>query len=77
MSGQHASAVTETKTLSWQLRDGVLELALHQPPCNEIGTALAADLERFAEVLESSSKKAAALIARVECVNFCCAFTAC
>ncbi len=28
------------KALSWQISDGVLELALHLPPCNEIGTAM-------------------------------------
>ncbi len=35
------------KTLSWGMKDGALELALHRPPCNEIGTAMLEDLERL------------------------------
>ena len=51
-----------TKTLSWELKDGVIELALHHPPCNEIGTAMLEDLEQFAAALESAEGKAGALI---------------
>jgi hypothetical protein len=29
-------------TLSWELADGVLELVLHRPPANEIGSAVLA-----------------------------------
>ncbi len=32
------------KALSWQMSEGVLELALHLPPCNEIGTAMLGEL---------------------------------
>lgn len=52
----------KTKTLSWELRDGTIELALDHPPCNEIGTAMLEDLEQFAAALERSEDKAAALI---------------
>ena len=51
-----------TKTLSWELKDGVIELALHHPPCNEIGTAMLEDLEQFVAALESAEGKASALI---------------
>lgn len=51
-----------TKTLSWKLKDGVIELALHHAPCNEIGSAMLEDLEQFAAALESAEGKAGALI---------------
>jgi enoyl-CoA hydratase len=35
------------KALSWEFRDGVLELTLDHPPGNEIGTAMLAELEKF------------------------------
>ncbi len=50
------------KTLSWGMKDGVLELVLHHPPYNEIGTAMLDDLERFAASLESAGGNASALI---------------
>ena len=40
------------KSLSWHVQDGVIELALHQPPCNEIGTSMLEELEQFARALE-------------------------
>ena len=52
----------KTKTLSWELKDGTIELALHHPPCNEIGTAMLEDLEQFVTALEAAGEKAAALI---------------
>lgn len=50
------------KTLSWELADGVVELALHREPCNEIGSETLEELERFAEALSGASEVAAALI---------------
>jgi len=41
------------KNLSWQLRDGVVELELHREPCNEIGTAMLHEFERFVEALDT------------------------
>jgi enoyl-CoA hydratase/carnithine racemase len=38
-------------TLSWEVRDSVVELALHHAPCNEIGTQTLEELERFVEAL--------------------------
>jgi enoyl-CoA hydratase/carnithine racemase len=52
----------KTKTLSWELKDGTIELALDHPPCNEIGTAMLEDLEQFVAALERAEGKAAALI---------------
>lgn len=52
----------KTKTLSWELKDGAIELALHHPPCNEIGTAMLEDLEQFVAALQSAEVTAGALI---------------
>ncbi|GJM43836.1 MAG: enoyl-CoA hydratase [Gemmatimonadota bacterium] len=49
-------------TLSWAVSDGVVELELHRAPANEIGSAMLADLERFAEALPALERDAAALI---------------
>jgi enoyl-CoA hydratase/carnithine racemase len=50
------------KTLSWRLADGVVELALHRAPANEIGLAMLDDLERFVSALHALEAKASALI---------------
>ncbi len=34
------SSSRRQKTISWNLKDGVMELALHHAPLNEIGTAM-------------------------------------
>ncbi len=43
----------EGKTLSWSAANGVIELALHRAPCNEIGAATLEELERFITALEA------------------------
>ena len=48
--------------LSWQLKDGVIELELHRPPANEIGLLTLADLEKFAAALPTLQHQAHALI---------------
>lgn len=48
--------------LSWELSDGVIELAMHRPPANEIGPAMLAELQQFVAVLESSRGEASVLI---------------
>jgi len=50
------------KTLSWEWRDGVIELALHHTPGNEIGTAMLAELEQFTEALTVLVPQSSALI---------------
>jgi len=48
--------------LSWSVADGVIELALHRPPCNELGSAALEDLEKFVAALERIQAEAHALI---------------
>ncbi len=43
------------KTLSFRLDDGVAELELHREPCNEIGSATLAELEKFATALKDAA----------------------
>jgi enoyl-CoA hydratase/carnithine racemase len=50
------------KTISWELIDGCLELALHREPCNEIGSTTLAELEKFVEAHETLKNEAHALI---------------
>jgi enoyl-CoA hydratase/carnithine racemase len=50
------------QTLSWELKDGVIELALHRSPCNEIGSLTLEELEKFASALERMPGDAHALI---------------
>jgi enoyl-CoA hydratase/carnithine racemase len=50
------------QTVSWELADDVLELALHREPCNEIGSAMLEELEKFAIALEIAANQASALI---------------
>jgi len=50
------------QALSWQLNNGVVELALHREPCNEIGLSTLVELEKFATVLPSLESEAHALI---------------
>ena len=44
------------------LKDGVVELALHRAPCNEIGSLTLQELEKFVAALETSKDHAHALI---------------
>jgi len=37
--------------LSWTVSDGVIEVALHRPPCNELGSVSLEDLEKFVTAL--------------------------
>jgi enoyl-CoA hydratase len=50
------------QTLSWQVVNGTIELALHRDPCNEIGSLTLDELERFATALPELEKDAHALI---------------
>src|SRR5512140_2579849 len=54
--------MTETKNIAWRCAEGVVELALRREPCNEIGTAMLADLEAFAASLPAFEREANALI---------------
>ena len=50
------------QTLSWAQKDGVIEMALHREPCNEIGLATLDDLEQFAAALDELERDSHALI---------------
>jgi enoyl-CoA hydratase/carnithine racemase len=50
------------KSLSWRVADGVIELALHRAPANEIGVEMLEDLERFTISMDALESKASALI---------------
>src|SRR5215470_5631091 len=48
--------------ISWEVNGGVVELALHREPCNEIGSLTLAELEKFVAALDSLPQDAHALI---------------
>lgn len=50
------------QAVSWTLNNGVVELALHREPCNEIGSLTLDELEQFAASLDSFHNQAHALI---------------
>jgi enoyl-CoA hydratase len=49
-------------TLSWTAANGVIELELHRPPCNEIGSETLDELEQFVAELDRSASAGRALI---------------
>jgi enoyl-CoA hydratase len=57
-----SSAAQDGKALSWQVKEGVIELALHREPCNELGSLSLAELEEFAAAFERLQQEAHALI---------------
>jgi enoyl-CoA hydratase/carnithine racemase len=60
------------QSLSWDLKDGVVELALHRQPCNEIGSLSLDELEKFVHDLDDFQDKAHALIVYSELkAGFC------
>jgi enoyl-CoA hydratase len=50
------------QALSWDLKDGAVELALHRDPCNEIGSITLEELENFCRSLEHLQHHAHSLI---------------
>jgi enoyl-CoA hydratase/carnithine racemase len=50
------------RTLSWDLKDGIIELTLHREPLNEIGSSTLEELEKFVASLDALSQEAHALI---------------
>ncbi len=50
------------QTVSWQVVNGAIELALHRDPCNEIGSLTLDELEKFAAGLPGLANEAHALI---------------
>jgi len=54
------------QALSWDIKSGVIELALHRDPCNELGSISLTELEQFASELDDLEKNAHALIIHSE-----------
>ncbi len=50
------------QALSWELKDGVVEVRLHREPCNEIGSRTLEELEKFVAALDGASHDTHALI---------------
>ncbi len=50
------------QTLSWQIVNGAIEVALHREPCNEIGSLTLEELEKLAAALPRLAPDAHALI---------------
>lgn len=61
------------QALSWELKNGVVELLLHRPPCNELGSLSLAELEKFAAALDDLEENAHALIIHSELKSGFCA----
>src|SRR5947209_4629710 len=60
------------QSLSWDVKDGVIELSLHRAPCNEIGSLTLGELEKFVGALAGLVAESHALIVHssLEC-GFC------
>jgi enoyl-CoA hydratase len=50
------------QAISWALNDGIIELALHREPCNELGTQCLGEFEKFIGALPALEAQAHALI---------------
>jgi enoyl-CoA hydratase len=50
------------QSISWHLLEGVIELALHREPCNELGTQSLGEFEKFIAALPDLEQHAHALI---------------
>lgn len=61
------------QALSWHLKDGIIELALHRPPCNELGSESLEELEVFVSALDGLERDAHALIIHSELTSGFCA----
>jgi len=61
------------EALSWELKAGVIELALHRGPCNELGSLSLGELEQFASALDHLEQDAYALIIHSELKSGFCA----
>lgn len=52
--------------MSFELKDGILELRLHRTPCNEIGSRSLEELETFCDALRQAEQNAHAVIIHSE-----------
>src|SRR5882724_150327 len=58
------------KAISWEQKDGVIELALNRAPCNEIGSVTLEELEQFASALKTTEAHALIIYSELKC-GFC------
>src|SRR5205823_10176196 len=60
------------QAVSWEVNDGIVELALHREPCNEIGSLTLEELEQFVAELRQVEDEAHCLIihSKLSC-GFC------
>jgi enoyl-CoA hydratase len=68
-----SQSMREGNALSWSLSNGIVELALHRAPCNELGSLALEELEKFAVALENLQSQAHALIIYSEIKSGFCA----
>ena len=61
------------QTISWELKGGIVELALRREPCNEIGSLTLDELEKFVKALDGRKDEAHALIIYSELKSGFCA----
>ncbi len=61
------------EALSWENKQGVIELSLHRAPCNELGSLSLTELEQFSSTLGELEKDAHALIIHSELNSGFCA----
>jgi len=61
------------QALSWGVTNGVIELALHREPCNEMGSLSLEELEKFASALDTLEKDSHALVIYSEIKSGFCA----
>jgi enoyl-CoA hydratase/carnithine racemase len=73
VKAREGKSESQRNSVSWTLAGGVIELALHREPCNELGSASLAELERFATAMEGMKAEAHALIIHSELTPGFCA----
>jgi len=61
------------QAISWEAKNGVVELRLHRAPCNELGSLSLDELERFVIALDALEKRSHALIIHSEMSSGFCA----
>jgi enoyl-CoA hydratase/carnithine racemase len=60
------------QALSWEWKDGVIELVLHRDPCNEIGSLTLGELEKFAAALDDLTASSHSVIVHsTQAAGFC------
>src|ERR1700746_2975177 len=58
------------QAISWELKSGVIELALNRAPCNEIGSVTLEELEQFVAALKTTEAHALIIYSQLKC-GFC------